>query len=221
MSEVQLEEDQDIYETIRAGITEGGSSFEMARHVLDALSDDGYIITRPNATGDKIMTDQYRKDLDALHSDQRLVGGKYDYQCGFLDALNSAKQAITEPIINDAGLAEAVKSQYWIMGTAIYRPFHSPTKPSEAVLICRCETVEQAHAIREEIINHAVKGEKVAEVTIKKHLSDDDYAALVASVRKHLELGMDFGGDPMEQIVFLVHRCLVEHGTIKIIDGEK
>lgn len=61
---------------------------------------------------------------------------------------------------------------------------------------------------------------EAVEVTIKQRLSDADYNDLVASVRKHIELGMDFGGDPIEQIVFLVHRCLVEHGkAIKIVGG--
>lgn len=189
--------------------------------------------TRPTETGDKIMTDQYRKALEVLHSDPRLVGGKYDYQCGFLDALNSTKQAITEPIINDAGLAEAVtycqprdynNTQHWMIvfedqdvKPEVYTDENVARKAYDRAQVqWNCSLFATVP-----LINHAVKGEKVAEVTIKKHLSDDDYAALVASVRKHLELGMDFGGDPMEQIVFLVHRCLVEHGTIKIIDGEK
>lgn len=59
----------------------------------------------------------------------------------------------TPPPAHD--VAESIKSQYWIMGTGIYRPFSPPTKPSEADLICNCETVEQAHAIRAEIIRAA------------------------------------------------------------------
>ncbi len=51
MSEVQLDtEEQDIYETIRAGITEGQTTFEQARWVIDNLKDAGYTITRAPVT---------------------------------------------------------------------------------------------------------------------------------------------------------------------------
>ena len=61
MSKVQLkEQEQDIYETVRAGITEGGTTFEQARWVLDFLHDAGYVIQRAAQTDE---VDTLRKQL--------------------------------------------------------------------------------------------------------------------------------------------------------------
>jgi hypothetical protein len=35
-----------------------------------------------------------REALENMHSDDRLTGGKYEYQLGFLDALGAAKSAL-------------------------------------------------------------------------------------------------------------------------------
>lgn len=75
MSEMQL--DQEIYETIRAGITEGGTSFEQARWVIDSLADAGYKIISAQAAersemanmalhGQYQRTDELYKEVVAL-----------------------------------------------------------------------------------------------------------------------------------------------------------
>lgn len=60
---------------------------------------------------------------------------------------------------------------------------------------------------------YLLKKEK-SEGILAKTIGDTEYDILVKDVRRHLELGMDFGDDPIEQIVFLVHRSLINH-TVK------
>lgn len=50
---------------------------------------------------------------------------------------------------------------------------------------------------------------------VPETLSDEQYEQVIKDVRKHLELGFNFGSDPIEQIVFLVHRAILNGLIIK------
>ena len=49
MSEMQLIEEQHIYEIVRSGITEGSTTFEQTRWVLDNLEENDYVIVKRTA----------------------------------------------------------------------------------------------------------------------------------------------------------------------------
>lgn len=86
--------------------------------------------------------------------------------------LGDRRYAVTKPK-PDAGLLP----DYWIMGTGVYKPFYPPQKFSDAELICKCETVEQAHAIRNEILKS------------RSPVSDDVVEALVEISRIYGDVG--------------------------------
>lgn len=48
-------------------------------------------------------------------------------------------------------MVEHHRKKYWVMGTGVYHAAPAGQPSSEAVLICECKTVEQAHAIVGEI----------------------------------------------------------------------
>lgn len=73
---------------------------EMPKHVWiepwEIVPDNnGTQYTRTSLVKAKLdAAEKMAEALEKMHSDSRLVTGNYSYQCGFLDALNSAKEAL-------------------------------------------------------------------------------------------------------------------------------
>ena len=63
-------------------------------------------------------------------------------------------------------------------------------------------SINEALKARVEVLEGAIRQ------GLKSDLSDEDYTKLVSDVRKFLELGMFFGDDPIEQIVYLTYQTL-------------
>lgn len=80
------------------------------------------------------------------------------------DAFIKAYKSAQPPALPDApargGEKDEIGKKYWIMGTAVFHrvPDGESRGYDSPYMICKCDTVQQAHAIRKEIIQSSQRG---------------------------------------------------------------